>query len=283
MNELVKAMDSDQDTDLMVLKQQGHIPLANFFGLIHPLTGSDILCSPRNFGPALILKACIDFSLFLFSSAGGIQNLRNETSTNFELYARFILALFKKRFANKIKQKPDELFASGAALEKNLETVRQEVWLYTLENNTVLPSRECLELRGKNLAFQLKIWTQATASTITVPNPLTHGWQETETGHKLIPDSRENIEKRESIFKTMMKKCKCKKTGCKNGRCACFNAKMSCSSFCECLNCSNPHSKEAKKPREDSESKGSITEEDSDDVQSDASHEELGEVEEFEA
>ena len=161
--------------------------------------------------------------------------------------------------------------------------MRQEVWLYTLENNTVLPSRECLELRGKNLAFQLKIWTQATASTITVPNPLTHGWQETETGHKLIPDSRENIEKRESIFKTMMKKCKCKKTGCKNGRCACFNAKMSCSSFCECLNCSNPHSKEAKKPREDSESEGSITEEDSDDVQSDASHEELGKVEEFEA
>ena len=41
--------------------------------------------------------------------------------------------------------------------------------------------------------------------------------------------------------------------------------------------------KGGQKPREDSESEGSITEEDSDDVQSDASHEELGEVEEFEA
>ena len=94
-----------------------------------------------------------------------------------------------------------------------------------------------------------------------------NGWEKTEAGYRLIPDSKANIEKRESIFQTMMKKCKCKKTECKNGRCACFNAKMSCSSFCECLNCSNPHSKEARKPREDSERDGSITEEDSDDVQ----------------
>ena len=271
LNELVKAMESDQDTDLMVLKQQGHIPLANFFGLIHPLTGSDILCSPRNFGPALILKACIDFSLHLFGTTGGIQNLIDESNSNFESYSRFILALFKKRFANKIKQKPDELFSSGAMLDKNLETVRQEVWLYTLENNTVMPSKECLELRGKNLAFQLKIWTQATATSMTIPDPLTHGWEKTEEGHRLIPDSKANIDKRETVFKTMMKKCKCKKTGCKNGRCACFNAKMNCSSFCECLNCSNPHSKENSKPKEDSEE--SLSEE-SDEVQSDESQNE---------
>ena len=242
---------------------------------------SDILCSPRNFGQALILKACIDFSLHLFGTTGGIQNLIDETSSNFESYSRFILALFKKRFANKIKQKPDELFCSGAMLAKNLKTVRQEVWLYTLENNTVLPSKECLELRGKNLAFQLKIWAQATSTSMNIPDPLTHGWEKTEDGHRLIPDSRENKEKRENIFKTTMKKCKCKKTGCKNGGCACFNAKMSCSSFCECLNCTNPHSKEKTKPREDSDSDESHSEGESDEVQSDVSQRENSDDEEL--
>ena len=265
VNELVRAMESDQDTDLLVLKQKGEISIANFFGLIHPLTGSDILCSPRNFGPALILKACIDFSSYLFSSERGIQCLKDGNPGSFEAYACFILALFKKRFANKIKFKPDELFGTGADLEKTLEVVRQDVWVYTLENNTVLPSKECLEMRGKNLAFQLKIWCQATSASIEVPDPLTHGWEVTEQGYKLTPDSKENMEKRENMFKTIMKKCKCKKNECKNGRCACFNGKMNCSSFCECVNCCNPYSKEQKKPSEESDSEGSLSEADSED------------------
>ena len=125
---------------------------------------------------------------------------------------RFVLALYKKRFANKITLKPEEMFETGAQLEKAVETVRKDVWIYTLENNTILPSKDCLELRGKNLAFQLKIWTQATLPSIEIPDPMTHGWEKHDEGVKLIPDSKENMQKNDNIFKTIMRKCKCKKT-----------------------------------------------------------------------
>ena len=89
----------------MVLKQKGDISLPQFFGLIHPLIGSDILCSPRNFGPAWILKACIDFSEILFDKDEGVQCLGRENATNYEVYIRFILALFKKKYVNKINSR----------------------------------------------------------------------------------------------------------------------------------------------------------------------------------
>ena len=68
-------MGDDQDTDIIVLKQRNDISIPIFFALVHLLMGTDILCSPRGFGPAIILKACIDFSAFLFSLGKGIQNL----------------------------------------------------------------------------------------------------------------------------------------------------------------------------------------------------------------
>ena len=78
MNVLVEAMNQDQDNDVLLLRQRGEIYVPYFFGLIHPLIGSDILCSPRTFGPAAVLKACIDFSPYLFSGPNGIQNLAKE-------------------------------------------------------------------------------------------------------------------------------------------------------------------------------------------------------------
>ena len=50
-----------------------------------------------------------------------------------------------------------------------------------------------------------------------------------------------------------MKKSKCKRTQCKNGRCACYSSNQNCSFLCECKNFTNPHASEAKKEAEDSE------------------------------
>ena len=76
MNALVEAMNEDQDTDMIQLRKRNDISIPIFFALVHLLLGSDILCSPQGFRPALVLKACIDFSAFLFSNEKGIQNLR---------------------------------------------------------------------------------------------------------------------------------------------------------------------------------------------------------------
>ena len=261
VNALIDAINDDKDQDLMVLKQKGDISLPQFFGLIHPLIGSDILCSPRNFGPAWILKACIDFSEILFDKDQGVQCLGEENATNFDVYIRFILALFKKKYVNKIKRKPLELLGRNANLEESLDDARQELWMYTLENNTVIPSKECLVFRGKNLSFQLKIWMQATKPQITVPDPLSHGWEETAKGLRPIPETKENMQKQANVYDHVMKKCRCKKSQCKNGRCACCNSKTNCTSFCECENCCNPFAKEAKEPVEETDSEEEMEQE----------------------
>ena len=152
MNALVQAMQADKDQDLMVLKQRGHLSLPFFFGLVHPLIGSDILCSPRSFGPAWILKTCIDLSEHIFHPEKGVQNLLEE-QPELEGYTRYILSLYKKKFSNKIKMTAREMFAESANLNNALEQARQDTWVYTLENNTVLPSQDCLNQRGLNLAY----------------------------------------------------------------------------------------------------------------------------------
>ena len=67
-------------------------------------------------------------------------------------------------------------------------------------------------------AFQLKVWIQATKPMIEVPNPLEHEWEDDAEGMPMIPDTKENQEKHASVYKTIMKRCKCKKSQCKNGR-----------------------------------------------------------------
>ena len=278
MNALVDAMNEDQDTDVLVLRQRGEIGIPYFFGLIHPLIGSDILCSPRSFGAAVVLKACIDFSSYLFSGPKAIQNLANQDHDSKEAYARFILALFKKRYASKIKMPAIEMFANDAKIAEVLETVKTEVWVQTIENNTTLPTMECLVLRALNLSFQLKVWTQATKPLIEVPSPLQHGWEGDAEGMTMIPDTKENQEKHASVYKTIMKRCKCKKSQCKNGRCACYSTNQNCSSFCECENCCNPHAKETQKETQGEE--GDSESEDSDGADGDAvTDEELSETE----
>ena len=147
-------MEADQDTDLLLLKQRGHHSLPSFFGHIHPLVGSDILCSPRGFGPGWILKTCIDFSAYIFEPGKGIQNLKDDECTSVEACSRFILALFKKRHPNQIKMKAEEMFGETSSITNALDQAREDTWIQNLDSNTTLPSRECLDQRGLNLAYQ---------------------------------------------------------------------------------------------------------------------------------
>ena len=253
MNALVDAMNEDQDTDMIALRQRNDISIPVFFALVHLLLGSDILCSPRGFGPAMVLKTCIDFSAFLFRKEDGIQNLKFDAHNCEDAYCRFILALYKKRYTNKIKMSADEMFGS-TNIGDVVQTVRENVFVQTLENNSVVPSRECMQLRALNLSFQLKVWDQATKPQMTVPKPTLHGWEDVNGCLEMIPDSKQNQAKQASVYETVMKKCRCKKSQCKNGKCGCFHSKQNCSSFCECENCGNPHATDAQKKVDEYES-----------------------------
>ena len=111
---------------------------------------------------------------------------------------------------------------------------------------------------------------------MSVPNPVTHGWEDVDGTLEMIPDSKENQQKHASVYETVMKKCRCKKSQCKNGKCGCFHSKQNCSSFCECENCANTHATDSQKKNDDeyesdSESDGeSGTDEEMDTVIADA-------------
>ena len=117
----------------------------------------------------------------------------------------------------------------------------------------MIPSKECLELRAKNLSFQLQIWTQATKPFINVPEPKNVSWEDGEHGLRLTPDTKNNLENQAMLYKTIMKKCRCKKKQCRDKQCVCRKDDKGCSTFCECLNCCNTGDSNAKTPEENSD------------------------------
>ena len=108
MSKLTKRMNEDPDTNLARLRTQG-VSSSSVFGLIHCLLGTDILCSPRGFGPTWIIKACLDYCTYIFNQQHGIQLLWKEDPQSRGSYIRFIVALFKKKFASRIKKSPEDL------------------------------------------------------------------------------------------------------------------------------------------------------------------------------
>ena len=85
-----------------------------------------------------------------------------------------------------------------------------------------------------------------------------------DSSYTLIPDTDINMNKQASIFKAIMKKCKCKMSGCKSLECPCKKDGALCSSFCECQSCINvkDHVQKNKEVEDDEESSSSEEEQD---------------------
>ena len=134
MTKLMNAMDQDPNTDLTRCRNKG-VPTPTIFGIIHPLIGSDILCSPRGFGPTWIMKTCIDYATYLFHETHGLQSLQlpDWHSRSKGAYVRFVLALFKKKFASKIKEKPEDLLECQEDFKELISNLQKQTWAYTLE------------------------------------------------------------------------------------------------------------------------------------------------------
>ena len=152
MTKLANRMNEDTDNNLSRLRKDG-MNSATIFGLIHILIGSDILCSPRGFGPTWILKTCLDFGAYLFHHESGIHLLWKDNPQSRGSYLRFILALFKRKYSSKIKRGPEELLRPMESYDDVINEVQSETWAHTFETRTMLPSKDCLSLRELNVAF----------------------------------------------------------------------------------------------------------------------------------
>ena len=184
LSKLVKAMNEDSNTNLAILRNKG-VDTPTIFGIIHPLIGSDILCSQRGFGPSWILKTCLDYATYLFDQESGIQLLGKDDPKAKGAYIRFIIALFKKKYSSKIKATPEELLRPLDDYSQQISEIQKQTWAHTIESKSMLPSKECLELREQNLAFQLQIWMNATFPTILVPDPSMYGWEKVDGEYEL--------------------------------------------------------------------------------------------------
>ena len=220
LSKLVKAMNEDSNTNLAILRNKG-VDTPTIFGIIHPLIGSDILCSPRGFGPSWILKTCLDYATYLFDQESGIQLLGKDDPKAKGAYIRFIIALFKKKYSSKIKATPEELLRPLDDYSQQISEIQKQTWAHTIESKSMLPSKECLELREQNLAFQLQIWMNATFPTILVPDPSMYGWEKVDGEYELKADSDENTKKQRGIFDAIMRKYGCKSSRCLSNRCSC--------------------------------------------------------------
>ena len=238
VTKLMKYMEDDGDTELSRVRNNG-ISSSRIYGTIHALIGSDILCSPRGFGPVWIIKTCLDFATYLFGRNTGLQDIHYGNESSKGAYVRFILALFKKRYSTKIKKRPEEILGPVSNYSQIISELQTETWVHTLESKSMLPSEDCLALREKNFAFQMIIWNQATKPHMIVPEPYQYGWKESAMGFDLQADSEENIGKQKTIFDAIMRKCGCKSSHCLSNRCSCKKNKGFCSSLCDCLNCEN--------------------------------------------
>ena len=235
---LMKDMENDGQTELSRLRNTG-VSSSLLYGTMHALIGSDILCSPRGFGPSAIIQTCLEYATYLFETTTGLQNLHKENESSRGAYIRFILALFKKKYSSKVTKRQEEILCHAQSYSDIISEMQRETWVHTLESKAMIPTEECLLLREKNLAFQLIIWKQATNPQMIVPRPEQYGWEKEDSGLVLQADSKENTQKQKSVFDTIMRKCKCKSSGCKTNRCSCRKNKNACTSLCECVNCEN--------------------------------------------
>ena len=175
----------------------------------------------------------------MFHHESGIQLLLRDIPQSRGTYLRLILALFKRKYSSKIKRGPEELLRPMESYDDVINEVQSETWAHFFETRTMLPSKDCLSLRELNVAFQLKIWMQATKPEIDIDNPEDFGWEKVEEEYQIAADSKENTRKQKSIYDTIMRKCGCKSSKCLSGRCTCKKNGARCTSLCDCLNCEN--------------------------------------------
>ena len=277
MSKLIQKMQEDkEDTNLTLIRNTG-VSISLLFGLIHPLIGSDILCSPRGFGPAWVIKTCIDYGTYLFNTEHGLQLLMEGNSPATHPYVRFILALFKKRFSSKIKRKPEEVLLPTTDYTAMISELQKETWVHTVESKSLLPSQECLILREKNLSFQLQIWGQATKPQMIIPKPEDYGWEKIDNEFELQADSESNIKKQKTNYDIIMMRCACKSSQCRTRACKCKKAGNHCTALCDCINCENGDIPEAQNPENTIPDITDIMEEDEDSASE--SETEIGEFE----
>jgi len=111
-----------------------------------------------------------------------------------------------------------ELFRTGSATDRSLP-----------------PNYDALTLHCKRANYQTKVWRSALMPIMNCPSPDNQGWKIVDEQLEIAWLSEPHAPS--DILKT--RKCSCKKTNCKGGKCLCVQDKLRCTALCSCLNCEN--------------------------------------------
>ena len=112
-----------------------------------------------------------------------------QTDGRFYAYVRLLVCTYHCRHRSAFDGSPADLFAecsTESTPEKQHKTflsmAQKAIWQRTTGEDQCIPGWSALYLHWKRATWVMKVWSQATHSTLTVPDLREHGWSVDEQG-----------------------------------------------------------------------------------------------------
>ena len=241
LNELITSIENDPQFSLLKAKS---VQVAKLVGLLHFITGCNDLSFLRGFSKYFCFGAFVHLNDLICDSAQKVELVLSRDSTAlFKFMVNFLSCIYAYKFANSFNVAELSAALSDLSTAVLLDDIRKRTWHQTIYLNNTLPSLTAIELHSKRFGYVLSSFANATEAYHILPDPTESGWIRLEINgsHQLVPEwvSAENRKAVDVMRKTLLKKCRCKKTACKNKHCTCRKAGNRCTTLCNCIACKN--------------------------------------------
>ena len=122
----------------------------------------------------------------------------------------------------------------GMPNEDSIDRVRFQLFLKKRNPEALPPTSDALYLHIKRVHFQSIIWRKAIFPRPSLPDATDFGYEMTDTGLKPLLMTKDGIPSSALKFTY----CNCS-LNCKDNRCGCRKANLSCTLYCGCVESSN--------------------------------------------
>ena len=241
VNQLFKCFDEDKEFSLSVLRNRS-IPVGVVYGITHFLSGCDYLPHLRVFTKNACCHAVLKFGNHIFPENYQTNDpqLWDDEYMNI-VSMNFHLALYYYKYSSCFVREDMEFWKNKEQqFSVILDKARKRTWHKTLTQFSNVPSMEALHLAGRRFLFVFRLLSKCTDLKIHDLDLYEYGWEKSSVSGQPVPtwDSMQNVENTETLLKTTLAKCGCKKSMCKTRQYSCVRRGFSkCSVLCTCTNC----------------------------------------------
>ena len=247
MTKLIGSMNSDLNSDICMLIDNGHVTVPVLFAITFAIAGCDILASPKMFSHQKIIELCIRHQSILFKEDFGLHHLLiNGNESGLKAYVIMAIMMYQKLYPNAVDIENMDLMGT-MNLNSLIDQIRIQTIALTITKSNTIPTVECLKLRALNMSYLLQVWSNSTNLIYNPPDPSEYGWKFEEEKVHMIMDTAENLIKHKNAYNRIISQCNCKRSHCRPmSNCGCRKrGASSCSSLCRCQFCEFKDSSES--------------------------------------